>query len=92
MSGAGQGVLAVDGDLVLATGARFFGLVLATGTLRVEDGASLTGMAVAHGGASVATTGRIHGSACWATRALAAHRSTLGRLRSVPGVGRLGPI
>jgi len=92
MSGVGQGLLVVDGDFELAGGARFFGLVLATGTLSVEDGASLTGMAIATGGVSVAAMGSVHGSACWAARALASQRATLGRLRPVPGVGNLGPI
>ena len=92
MAGVGQGILVVDGDVSLRGGARFYGLVLATGVLRVEDGASLTGMAIASGGASVATTGKVQGSACWAARAIAAQRGTLGRLRSVPGVGHLGPI
>jgi hypothetical protein len=60
--------------------------------LHVEDGASLTGMAIARGGASVAPTGRVRGSACWAVRALAAQRATLGRLRPAPGAGNVGPI
>jgi hypothetical protein len=92
MSGTGQGLLLVDGDVVLAAGTRFYGLVVATGALLIEDGASLTGMAIARGGASVATSGRVRGSACWAARAVAAQRETLGRLRPVPGVGALGPL
>jgi hypothetical protein len=46
IGGTGQGVLVVDGDLVLDEGARFHGLVLARGALRVEGGAELVGMAV----------------------------------------------
>ena len=90
--GVGQALLVVDGDLTLADGARLFGLVVASGMLRVQDGASLEGLALAAGGVHVASGGRIRGSACWAARALAAQRATLGRLRRVPGVGWIGPL
>ena len=90
--GVGQALLVVDGDLTLADGARLFGLVVASGMLRVQDGASLEGLALAAGGVHVASGGRIRGSACWAARALAAQRASLGRLRRVPGVGSIGPL
>ncbi len=90
--GSGQLVLVVDGDLALGDGARLRGLVVTSGALRVEGGATLEGMALVGGGLHVATNGRIVASACWAARALAAQRTTLGRLRALPGGGPLGPI
>jgi hypothetical protein len=92
IGGTGQGVLVVDGDLVLDEGARFHGLVLARGALRVEGGAELVGMAVATGGAHIGPGGGVRASACWATRALAANRSRLGRMRPIPGQAVLGPL
>jgi hypothetical protein len=90
--GSGQGVLIVDGDLVLSTGARFYGLAIASGGLHVESGGELVGMAVTTGGADIAAGGLVRASACWAARALAANRAQLGRLRSLPGQGVLGPV
>jgi len=90
--GAGQGVLIVDGDLVLDAGARFYGLAIASGALRVESGGELVGMAVTTGGADVAAGGLVRASACWAALALAANRAQLGRLRPMPGQGALGPV
>jgi hypothetical protein len=90
--GVGQALLVVDGDVTLDGGTRLFGLVIASGELRVEGGAELVGFAIAQGGVVVAADGRVRGSACWAARALAAQRATLGRLRPVPGVGVIGPI
>jgi hypothetical protein len=90
--GVGQVLLVVDGDLTLDGGARLFGVVVASGMLRVEGGASLEGLALAAGGVHVAAGARIRGSACWAARALAAQRATLGRLRPLPGVGAIGPL
>jgi len=91
-SGAGQGVLIVEGDLVLDAGARFYGLVLASGGLRVEGGGELVGMALTTGGVDVAAGGVMRASACWAARALAANRAGLGRLRPIPGQAVLGPV
>jgi hypothetical protein len=90
--GAGQGVLVVEGDFTLRGDARFYGLVLATGGLRLEDDAELAGMALAGGGVYLAAGARLSASACWAARALAAQRGTLGRLRPLPGVGKVGPL
>ncbi|MGE0160947.1 MAG: hypothetical protein AB7T31_16210 [Gemmatimonadales bacterium] len=87
--GAGQGVLLVDGDLTVGGGSRFYGLVLVRGALRVRGGGQLIGMAVATGGAYVASGSAVRGSACWATRALAARRADLGALRLTEGVGPL---
>jgi hypothetical protein len=90
--GPGQAVLIVDGDVTLAAGARLFGLVVASGELRLEGGAELAGMALAFGGVRVASGARIDASGCWAALALARQRATLGELRLVPGIGRLGPL
>ena len=92
VGGVGQGVLAVDGDLTLTAGARYYGLVVVRGALRLEDGASLDGFAVALGGGSVDAGSRVRGSACWAVLALAAQRAALGGLVAVPGVGPIGPL
>jgi hypothetical protein len=90
--GSGQGVLVVDGDLVLDAGARFYGFVIASGALRVESGGELVGMSIATGGAAIAAGGVMRASACWAVRALATNRATLGRLRRMTGQAALGPL
>jgi hypothetical protein len=77
--GAGQGILIVDGDVTFAPAARYYGLVIVSGTLRLEGGALVTGAALASRGAHVAEGATVRGSACWVARALAAHRGTLGR-------------
>jgi hypothetical protein len=88
--GSGQGVLVVDGNLIVGSGARFYGLALVRGALRVEGGARLVGMAVAAGGAHVEPGSQVKGSACWVARALRARRPDLGSFRLVAGVGSLG--
>jgi hypothetical protein len=70
--GVGQGAWVVDGDLVLAEGARLFGFILTSGALVLEDGAVFHGAAVAAGGLRSEAGTRVSGSACWAQRALAA--------------------
>jgi hypothetical protein len=90
--GVGQGVLVVDGDLTFTSGARYHGLVLVRGVLRLDGAATLQGMAIALEGAHVGAGSRIGASACWALRALDAQRAALGGLRAVPGVGPLGPL
>jgi hypothetical protein len=92
VGGVGQGVLVVDGDVTLTAGARYYGLVVVRGALRLEDGASLDGFALALGGGAVAVGSRARGSGCWAVRALAAQRVALGGLMAVPGVGPVGPL
>jgi hypothetical protein len=47
VGGAGQGMLLVDGDLTLETGARFEGVVIARGSVRLESGAQLVGVVLA---------------------------------------------
>lgn len=90
--GSGQGVLAIDGTLTLSAGARFKGLVIASGSVRLEDGAVLEGLAIASGGIYVASDAQVLASGCWSVRALAAQRSTLGRLVPLPGTGWIGPL
>lgn len=90
--GAGQGVLVIDGDVVLQGGAHFYGLVLARGALRVEGGAQLVGMGTASGGVYVAAGGLVRASPCWVARSLEAHRSELGGWKTMPGQGLLGPL
>jgi len=92
IGGAGQGMLVVDGDVTLTAGARYYGFVLVRGALHIDDGAAVEGLAVALGGINVGPLGRFTASACWAARAIAAQRGTLGRLIAVPGVGRLDPL
>jgi hypothetical protein len=82
----------VDGDLTLTAGARYHGLVIVRGSMRIEDGSSLDGLAIASGGVELTADSRVRGSACWAVRALAAQRGALGRLITVPGVGEVGPL
>ncbi|HEY8470565.1 MAG TPA: polymer-forming cytoskeletal protein [Longimicrobiales bacterium] len=67
LSGAGQGVLVVQGDLALEPGAAFHGAVLVTGRITVAAGAVVSG-AVRAGRASVA--GAIRFDACALGRAL----------------------
>jgi len=89
--GVGQGILIVDGDVSFADGARFYGVVVARGALRLEGGAQLTGAALAPGGAVVPAGTSVRGSACWVTRVLAAHRGTIGRAVLLDGAG-VGPM
>ena len=67
LSGAGQGVLVVQGDLALEPGAVFHGAVLVTGRVTVPEGAIVSG-AVRAGGASVA--GAVRFDPCALGRAL----------------------
>ena len=70
--GIGQGVLAVDGDLVLTEGARFYGFVIVSGSLVLRDASEMYGLALALGGVEVDAGARIEASACWAIRSLGA--------------------
>lgn len=89
--GTGQGILIVDGDLILRGGAHFYGFMIVAGRLRVLDGAVFTGIAIAYGGLEVGSDAAIRASACWAVRVLAAHRPTLGRPVSLHSARRIGP-
>lgn len=69
VGGAGQGLLAVTGDLVLS-GTRFEGLLLVGGSLTLRDGARLLGAARAGGDVLVDPASALDGSPCRALRAL----------------------
>lgn len=61
--GLGQGILIVPGDLTLEAGARFFGVVLVGGSIRVLGGSQLVGLARSGAGV-VVSQASITGSAC----------------------------
>lgn len=91
MGGVGQGMLVVDGDLRLTTGARYYGLVIVRGTLALEGGAALEGLALALDGVRVQPGSSLVGSACWAVRALSANRAALRGFVPVSDA-RIGPM
>jgi hypothetical protein len=71
-SGAGQGVLIVDGDLTLGPGAQFFGVVLVKGRIVANTGALISGTAWAGSGdPSLLLGASILRSNCAVSRALA---------------------
>jgi len=88
--GVGQGVLVVDGALAMEGDVRFYGVVIATGPVRIGAGASIVGRVQTGGGVQVDPGGSVAGSVCRATRSLAA-------LRSLPALVRvseepIGPL
>lgn len=91
IAGPGAGVLAVDGDLVLASGVAWTGLVLASGDVTIETDGRLSGMLRAGGTVTLAENATVDGSAC---AALAALESADSLLRPIPLPGRswIGPI
>lgn len=76
--GVGQGMLLVDGDLVLRSDARFEGLVVVTGAVRLVDRAVLTGFVIAGSGLDTSGDAVVVRSVCRAARALAGVRPALG--------------
>lgn len=82
--GEGQGILAVGGDLVLDEGARFLGLALVGGSVRIGPESILRGVVRARG--RIVVAGLLGGSPCVALRALRA-RSELSRPLPDPGGG-----
>jgi hypothetical protein len=89
--GVGQGILVVDGDLTLTEGVRYFGLLVVSGELRIQDGARFEGMALVRS-VRVGTGAMVTASACWAVRALDAHRDMIGRWVPLAGLERIGPL
>ena len=91
LTGSGAGVLAVDGDLLFASGSSWTGLVLASGSVTFEPGSTLLGLV--RGGDMVTLTGNsvVDGSAC---AAFAALNATTSLARPVPAPTRswLGPL
>lgn len=90
--GVGQGVLVTGGDLTFTGGARFYGLALVGGRLTVGSGSRLVGLVRSVGGVTVTPDSEIDASGCWAFQVLAGVRPLLGRLRMLPGSGRIGPL
>ena len=69
-SGNGSGILALDGDLVVAANAAFHGVVLVTGSLTIEAGAILDGVVLVLGTADI--VGMVNFSRCSARAAIQA--------------------
>jgi hypothetical protein len=82
-SGAGQGTLIVDGNLLLEGGTTFLGLVIVAGTLTLNPGARIEGAARAR--AAVLHAGAVRRSNCALSNALT-RASALNRL--MPRRGR----
>ena len=71
MAGLGSGVLLVDGDLYVLTGAEFHGIVVVRGTISAAQGARLTGsLWVQPPGIPILPSGALVFSRCWSARAL----------------------
>lgn len=91
LTDSGAGVLAVDGNLVFASGSSWTGLVLASGSVTFEPGSTLLGLI--RGGEAVTLTGNsvVDGSACAALEAL---RAATALARPIPAPTRswLGPL
>lgn len=83
-TGAGRGVLVVDGDLLLGAGASWTGLVLVAGDAVLQDGAKVTGLLRAGGRAVLESGAVVDGSACAALSGLAS-ASALQRPLALPG-------
>lgn len=90
-TGAGRGVLAVDGDLQVTAGASWTGLVLVAGDAVLRGGAKVTGLLRAGGHAVLESGATVDGSACAALLGLAS-ASALRRPLAVPGADWTGPF
>lgn len=87
----GAGVLVVDGDLIVGSGASWTGLLLVAGDLMIASGSRVTGLLRAGGTLTVAFGAEVDGSACAAIEGL--NRATsLARLLSLPGRTSAGPV
>jgi hypothetical protein len=82
-SGAGQGVLVVNGDLRLGAGAVFHGAVIATGAIRV-DHASIAGALRAADTTRVQLSGAVRYDACALDRAFRLSPGLQRPFRSLP--------
>ena len=76
--GEGQGVLLVDGDATLSSGARYFGVVVVAGGLSIQSGAQINGLLRVSGSVTLSGGSEIVGSACAALAALEAAESLQG--------------
>lgn len=70
LTGAGRGVLAVQGDVAFAPGSSWTGLVVASGNVEVQQSATVTGLVRGGGRVALADGAVVDGSACAALRAL----------------------
>lgn len=89
--GEGQGVLTVDGDLVMTSGARFHGLVVTSGRLELRAASVLEGSVLALGGVFLDPTARVVGSPGRTLEALESLRGLAGAARPLHPAVRLGP-
>ena len=74
-------MLLVDGDLTLANGALFIGIVIARGSVRLEDASRLDGMVLATR-VALSGTSAIRYSSC------AVNRSLVAGARPIPALGQ----
>ncbi len=87
----GAGVLIVEGDLTLASGASWTGLILVSGNFNAAPNASIQGMMRVGGLASFEPGAIADGSACAALYALLSAPSLI-RPIPMPGRSRLAPL
>ncbi len=90
-TGSGAGVLAVDGDLVLASGSSWTGLLIVSGNVTLEPASTVLGLVRSGGVTTLAGTSAVDGSACAAFEALNA-ASSLARPIPTPARSWLGPL
>ncbi len=90
--GVGQGVLIVTDTLTLTDSARFYGLILVGGPLRLGPDVHVTGLVRAAGGADLAPGAEVDASACAVLLALSAATDLLGHPVPLPGPERIGPF
>jgi hypothetical protein len=68
-SGAGQGILIVDGNLVIAPGSAFFGAILVRGTITASGGRIVGGVRVGGAGGTTRPGGTVRYDECALARA-----------------------
>ena len=88
---SGAGVVAIDGDLTIASGVVWTGLVLVSGDVTFEADAGLLGLLRAGGTVTLAEDAVVDGSACAALEGLR-NAASLSRPIPLPGRSRLGPV
>lgn len=91
LTGRASGVLAVDGNLRLAPGARWTGLALVARDMALDDDSAVVGLVRAGGSVALAEGSMIDGSVCAAYHALGAAAS-LARPIPFPRRSWAGPV
>ncbi len=91
VSGAGAGVLVVDGDLTLNSGGSWTGLVLVSGSVALLDSSRLLGLLRTGGAVTVAPGAVVDGSPCAALASLS-NAPALRRPVSLPRRSGAGPL